>query len=1405
MTIGKYLLVSSVKQKFITFLQTMTSFKKIFRKSITPSQNNTINEGTVRRFGECRDCYLDFFVCRSCAVNYLKKNFTNWTSGNEIIDNFIQKIQIDYHFTLNDKVFEWIPYDQFNDIKITINQDSYFASWKDGPLYINIVSFRIFSTKIVFKRDPTKKVILRCLDRSQYITSEFLSNEIIENNIESVYGISQNPDTQDYILVYDQYYNCAACGERYTDVDYNWCKTCQLISSGNEKIDNFIQEMQLKINRPYDLIVEWIPYSQFDEINVIKEIGKQNLTTMYLAIWKDGPSYWNMADMKYMRESYKRVILSCFHDSQNIEEFLNEAKCNTFYMYGMSYNLDTKDYILVFKDKYFDMYNEKYCLECGKLYTGARHKWCKTCQLISSGNEKIDNFIQEMQLKINRPSDLIFEWIPYSQFDGVKKIGQHGFFTIYSAKWKDGPLNYNDKKKKYTREPDKNVTLKYLHNSQNITDEFLNEVKQYSINRSSDILNIYGISHSDTKNFILVLQFEYVGGYCIICNKKYSDTRFSWCRPCQINNLRINYTSGNEKIDNFIQEMRSKINKYNDTIFEWIPYNQFNEIKEMNNDSFFTIYSAKWKNGPLFYSFSKVEYIRHTNKFVTLKLLHTSQNSKDFFNEAKKYSIDGSSNNILKIYGITQNSDTKDYILVLQFEDFEKYCAKCNKLYTDTRFNWCKPCQIEYLEQNFINWTSGNKDIDNFIQEMQLKINDYSDTIFEWMPYNQFDNIKGIDKNDLNITNSAIWKDGSLCFDYQNKKWTRVVEKEVALKYFYNNSQNIIDELLNEVKKYSMKNSRNSRDTISIHGISQNPDTKDYILVLQNGYCTECGEKYSDITNNWCKPCKVNNLFTNWTSGNEKVDEFIQKMQLKIDKPSDIIFEWIPYNKFNDIKEISKDGFTTEYLAIWEDGPLYYDCNRKEYARDLTADKKVALKCLDISQNITDKILNKVIKGYSIRDDDDTLKMYGISQNLSTNNYIIVLHDRYFEKNFEGYYCIRCANIYTDAQYKWCRPCQIDYLKQNFTNWTSKNVRIDNFIQGMQLKISKSNDIIFEWIPYNQFEVIKEIGKGGFAIVYSAIWKDGPLHYDWNKYTREPNQKVALKCLNNSQDISDEFLNEVQNYSTEKYSNNILKIYGITQNPDTKDYIMVLEYADGGNFYDYWIDNGNHKNFNWHNKIRTLNNIIKGLKEIHQKQMVHCDFHTGNILFTVLRKKTYISDMGLCREVGNMNEAKIYGVMPYVAPEVLRGNPYTQASDIYSFGMIMYITATGRQPFADQAHDKVLALNICNKARPEIYEPEAPKCYIDLMKKCWDSNPDERPCATEIYDQISSWNQYINNDSFKQAEEYRKANLPFFIVDQATNHPRAIYTSQILNSFTDDLQCDDSNDNINSECLDCAI
>jgi len=122
------------------------------------------------------------------------------------------------------------------------------------------------------------------------------------------------------------------------------------------------------------------------------------------------------------------------------------------------------------------------------------------------------------------------------------------------------------------------------------------------------------------------------------------------------------------------------------------------------------------------------------------------------------------------------------------------------------------------------------------------------------------------------------------------------------------------------------------------------------------------------------------------------------------------------------------------------------------------------------------------------------------------------------------YHCEKCGKQYTDLEYKWCKPCLVNDLKN-----TSGNEKIDILIQEMQLKVDSYLDIIFEWIPYDQFNNIEKIGKGGFSTVYSAIWKDGPLYFNRlnNKYVRRQDNKVALKCLYNSQNITNEFLNEV--------------------------------------------------------------------------------------------------------------------------------------------------------------------------------------------------------------------------------------------------------------------------------------
>ncbi|RIB28496.1 kinase-like domain-containing protein, partial [Gigaspora rosea] len=96
------------------------------------------------------------------------------------------------------------------------------------------------------------------------------------------------------------------------------------------------------------------------------------------------------------------------------------------------------------------------------------------------------------------------------------------------------------------------------------------------------------------------------------------------------------------------------------------------------------------------------------------------------------------------------------------------------------------------------------------------------------------------------------------------------------------------------------------------------------------------------------------------------------------------------------------------------------------------------------------------------------------------------------------------------------------------------------------------------------------------------------------------------------------------------------------------------------------------------------------------------------------------------------NQVKgIYGVLPYVAPEVLEGKPYTMPSDIYSFGIIMWELASGRPAHCDRPHDVDLQIKIIKGLRPYVYK-DFPPCYSDLMTRCWDSDPNKRPKASEI-------------------------------------------------------------------------
>src|SRR5436190_11713687 len=91
------------------------------------------NEGTKRICENCNNERLATLYCEHCVQNYLKAKFSNWTSGNDDIDNLIQKCQMET--LIPDAIVEWIPYNNLQKVKYLTEggfSEIYTAVWIDG-------------------------------------------------------------------------------------------------------------------------------------------------------------------------------------------------------------------------------------------------------------------------------------------------------------------------------------------------------------------------------------------------------------------------------------------------------------------------------------------------------------------------------------------------------------------------------------------------------------------------------------------------------------------------------------------------------------------------------------------------------------------------------------------------------------------------------------------------------------------------------------------------------------------------------------------------------------------------------------------------------------------------------------------------------------------------------------------------------------------------------------------------------------------------------------------------------------------------------------------------------------------------------------------------------------------------
>ncbi|PKY21930.1 kinase-like protein [Rhizophagus irregularis] len=343
----------------------------------------------------------------------------------------------------------------------------------------------------------------------------------------------------------------------------------------------------------------------------------------------------------------------------------------------------------------------------------------------------------------------------------------------------------------------------------------------------------------------------------------------------------------------------------------------------------------------------------------------------------------------------------------------------------------------------------------------------------------------------------------------------------------------------------------------------------------------------------------------------------------------------------------------------------------------------------------------------------------------------------------------------------------IKFICQNYMNTRPENL-IDQ------------SEKLMKWIPYSQFNNIKKVAEGGFSIIYQAILHNGSY-----------NETVILKKFKNSQDFSKYFLNELKsNQHCYEIKHHIIKIYGVTKDLKLGDYILVMQYASGGDLHN-WLRKS-FKDITWNKqKLAILWQISEGLETIHNSDFIHRDFHSGNILSGILsngkRHQWQIGDLGLSQPSNNTSSNnEIYGVVPYIAPEIFRGSAFSKESDVYCMGMIMWELTTGCKPFSNVEHDIQLIYKILDGERPKITE-DTPECYANLMKSCWDNDPKKRTTMTEVRKTFGKWFfKNKNIEPFNQAELKRLELISLKKLGPEFSekpHPSAIYTSRSLKSI----------------------
>lgn len=269
------------------------------------------------------------------------------------------------------------------------------------------------------------------------------------------------------------------------------------------------------------------------------------------------------------------------------------------------------------------------------------------------------------------------------------------------------------------------------------------------------------------------------------------------------------------------------------------------------------------------------------------------------------------------------------------------------------------------------------------------------------------------------------------------------------------------------------------------------------------------------------------------------------------------------------------------------------------------------------------------------------------------------------------------------------------------------------------LRLDESN-----MISKDRFQLLSKLGSGATSTVYKAI--DIPT-----------SNIFAVKIIKvNNRANKEQMINEFKAWYSlknkpKRTKSHVVNFIDAFSCPEDNTVYIVLEYMDGGSLHNI-ISNSEVLDEAKLSKISLQ--LLEGLKFLHENGQIHRDIKPANLLLSK-KGELKITDLGLMEELNEKEEdskleirrysASFLGTSAYMSPERLEGLNYGFSADIWSFGMVLMVLATGKLPFNhDEGYWKLL--DSIKKENILLLPTEFSAVFQDFMDKCLVKRPEER-------------------------------------------------------------------------------